>query len=68
MVLTLVLALIYASPLGAFAQSKGDADAAAADAANDTLNANADYIAKISGASDLFVAGGSNRVISTRLA
>ncbi len=31
-VLTLVLALVYASPIGAFAQSRGDADKAAAEA------------------------------------
>lgn len=48
MVLTLAVAMLYASPLGAFAQSRGDADRAAAEAqaaldelraANDALDA-----------------------------
>lgn len=43
-------------------------DAAAADAANEALLGNADYVAKISGATDLFTSGGAHRVVSTRIA
>lgn len=57
-----------AGTVGEFAWLGVNADAAAADAAIEAVNSNADYIEKTSGARDLFVAGGSNRVISTRLA
>lgn len=43
-------------------------DAAAADAANAALMANGDYIAKISGASGMFVAGAAHRIVSSRVA
>lgn len=44
------------------------ADAAAADTANATLLANADYINKVSAANDLFVPGSGHRIFTTRIA
>jgi hypothetical protein len=43
-------------------------DAAAADAANEALTSNADYVAKISASTGMFVSGGAHRVVSTRVA
>ena len=57
-----------AGTFGEFAWLTVAPDAAAADAANDKLTADADYVAKISGATDLFVSGGAHRIVSTRVA
>ena len=57
-----------AGTFGEFAWIGITADAAAADAANEALLGNADYIAKISGATELFVPGAAHRIITTRVA
>ena len=44
------------------------ADAAAADAAGAAINADADYVAKLGGARDLFVPGMSHRALLSRVA
>lgn len=44
------------------------ADAAAVDASGATLNGDADYIAKLSAAGDLFVPGSGHRSLATRVA
>jgi len=57
-----------AGTFGEFAWLSIAPDAAAADAANEAVLGSADYITKISGATDLFVPGGAQRAISTRVA
>ena len=44
------------------------ADAAAADALGNALNADADYLAKISASGDLFVEGSGLQILATRVA
>ena len=56
-----------AGTFGEFTWISVAADAAAADAANDKLMSSAEYLGKINDATDLFVPGGANRVIATRV-
>ncbi len=57
-----------AGTVGEFAWLGVSADAAAADAANEALLSDGDYVAKLNDAGAMFVPGAANRVISTRVA
>ena len=53
---------------GGVAWLSGAPDPAAAEAAGDTLNADADYLAKLGDVGDLFIPGSGNRSLATRIA